>query len=113
MDNFTRMNIKPLSCNKAWRGVRYKTDDYKAYEKELLYTLPNIKLPEPPYQIEYIYGYSSESSDWDNAIKQTTDILAKKYQFNDKLIKRGIIEKVIVPKGQEHFEFKITHYKKP
>ena len=40
-------------------------------------------------------------------IKNFVDILSKKYHFNDSLIYRGIIEKVIVPKGKEYIKFEI------
>ena len=108
--NKVKVYIKPMSANQAWKGKRLKTDKYKAYENSLLWILPvSVKLPEPPYQIHYTFGFSSLSSDFDNPIKQTTDILSKRYKFNDKLIKRAIIDIEKVEKGQEFFEFEITH----
>ena len=108
--NKVKVQIKPISANEAWKGRRIKTDKYKAYENALLWILPStIKMPELPFQIHYTFGFSSLSSDWDNPIKQTTDILSKKYKFNDKLIKRAIIDIEKVEKGQEFFEFEITH----
>jgi len=35
--------IKALSVNKAWRGRRFKTNDYKNFETEMLYKLPEMK----------------------------------------------------------------------
>jgi len=108
--NKVKVQIKPISANEAWKGRRIKTNKYKAYENALMCILPaSIELPLPPFQIHYTFGFSSLSSDWDNPIKQTTDILSKKYKFNDKLIKRAIIEVEKVEKGQEFFEFEITH----
>jgi len=69
--------------------------------------LPRIVLPPPPYKITLMFGFSSSSSDWDNCIKTTQDCLADKYQFNDKLIRRGVVDCEIVPKGMEYFSFKI------
>ena len=103
----TRLSIKPLSVNDAWKGRRYKTDKYRAYEMELLYRLPKIVLPPPPYEVTYRFGFSSASSDNDNPVKPFQDILSKKYKFNDKLIKRTIIESDYVKKGQEFVEFSI------
>jgi len=103
----TRLPIKPLSVNDAWKGRRYKTNAYRAYEMELLYRLPKIVLPPPPYEVTYRFGFSSASSDNDNPVKQFQDILSKKYKFNDKLIKRTIIESDYVKKGQEFVEFSI------
>ena len=38
-----KINIKPLSVNKAWQGKRFKTKKYKAFETELLLKLPHKK----------------------------------------------------------------------
>jgi len=106
----TRVDVKPLSVNDAWKGQRYKTDKYKAYTQKMLWLLPRkIELPEPPYEIYLKFGFSSTLSDWDNAIKQTQDILATKYGFNDKLIRRGVVDTEIVPKGKEFIEFELKH----
>ena len=108
--NKVKVQIKPMSANEAFKGRRIKTDKYKAYENAFMWILPTtLVLPKPPFQIQYTFGFSSLSSDFDNPIKQTTDCLSKKYKFNDKLIKRAIIDIEKVEKGQEFFEFEITH----
>ena len=56
--------------------------------------LPKITIPEAPYQIHFVFGLSSASSDGDNCVKNTQDCIAKYYGFNDKLIKRWIIDVV-------------------
>lgn len=106
-----RVEIKPLSVNEAWQGKRFKTAKYKKYETDLLYLLPKIKIPSPPFIIHLKFGFSSTASDWDNPIKPTQDVLQKKYGFNDKLIKRAIVDVEDVKKGQEYFEFKIETLK--
>ena len=107
----TRINIKPLSVNEAWQGRRFKTDKYKSYENTVLWLLPKIKLPKPPYEIHLKFGFSSKASDWDNPIKPTQDILSKKYGFDDKHIRKGVVETELVKRGEEYFEFKIKTYK--
>lgn len=105
-----RIKIKPLSVNDAWQGRRFKTDAYKNYERDLMYMLPKAKIelvPSKSYQIHFKFGFSSAASDWDNCIKTTQDCIAKRYGFNDKLIKRGIVDVVSVKKGKEYFEFNI------
>ena len=67
--------------------------------------LPKLKLPEPPFEIYLRFGFSSASSDFDNPVKPFVDILQKRYKFNDKLIKRAIIEVDQVKKGAEFIEF--------
>jgi hypothetical protein len=107
-----KINIKPLSVNDVWQGKRFKTPAYKNYEKLLLLTLPKIKIPEPPYVIYFEFGFSNSASDWDNPVKPFQDILSKKYRFNDKLIKRAIVDTVLVKKGHEYVKFKIETYQK-
>jgi len=108
-----RLNEKPLSVNDAWKGKRYKTDEYKLYQTKLLWLLPKkIDIPDPPFEIYFKFGFSSTLSDWDNPVKPLQDILSKKYGFNDKLIRRGIVDTEIVPIGKEYFEFELKTLKK-
>lgn len=106
----TRINIKPLSVNEAFKGRRFHTKEHKLWSAKVLKVLPNIIIPKPPYEIYLKFGFSSKSSDWDNCIKQVQDSLSEKYKFNDKLIRRGIVDTEIVPKGKEYFEFEIKNY---
>lgn len=101
--------IKPLSVNKAWQGKRYKTTEYKNYEKELLLALPKQDLPEPPYRIYFEFGFSNMQSDWDNPVKLIQDIMQKKYKFNDRDIMRAIVAKKKVKKGEEYFIVKMEN----
>lgn len=106
-----RINIKPLSVNRAWKGRRYKTDEYKQYTYELLMLLPrDIKIPKGKLSVYYKFGYSSKSSDIDNGIKQFQDILCEAYEFNDKQIYKMIVEKVDTKKGEEFIDFRINTY---
>lgn len=101
------IHIKPLSVNKAWQGKRFKTPAYKKYEQDLLFLLPNMTIPNAPYHINIEVAFSSKASDIDNILKPFLDVLQKKYNINDKEIYRLLIEKTIVPKGQEYIKFDI------
>lgn len=103
-----RVHVKPLSANKAWCGRRFKSKDYISYEQEVLLRLPKFKLPPSPFTIKLIFGFSNKAADWDNPIKLFVDLLQKKYKFNDKLIKRGIVDKVLVKKGKEFVDWELT-----
>lgn len=103
-----RIKIKPLSVNDAWRGKRFKTPQYKTYEKVLGFMLPKLEIPEGKLKIELTFGFSSKASDWDNPIKPIQDILQKKYGFNDNRIYEAVVKKEIVKKGKEFIEFNIT-----
>lgn len=102
-----RIDLKPLSVNKAWKGQRFKTDEYKQYERDALFLLPKITLPNPPYKLTFEFGFSNMASDIDNPVKSINDILQKKYGFNDKEIHRLEVNKVAAPKGSEYFKFLI------
>ena len=103
-----KIDIKPLSVNEAWQGKRFKTKDYKVYERTLLFMLPKLTLPDPPFKIEMEFGFSNSLSDWDNPIKPLQDILQKKYGFNDKDVFKAIVTKEKVAKGKDYLKFKIS-----
>jgi len=103
-----KIEIKPLSVNQCWQGKRFKTPNYKKFEKEVLLLLPNnYKVPLGDLKITLKWGFSSKLSDWDNPIKPFQDILQKKYDFNDSRIFKATVEKEIVKKGDEYIEFNI------
>jgi len=115
-----RIQIKPLSVNDAWNTYctrckqaktvkRTKSDKYKQFERDLLFLLPKkIEIPVGKLRIDFIWGFSSKGSDWDNPIKPLQDVLQKKYNFNDSIVYFGSVEKRIVKKGDEFIDFKIT-----
>ena len=103
------VDIKPLSVNEAWQGKRFKTQQYKAYEMEMLLKLPAGQLPPPPYRVHYEFGFSNKLADFDNPCKPIGDILQKKYGFNDNQIYEAHIIKKIVKRGQEYINIKIEH----
>ena len=105
-----KIEIKPLSVNKAWQGRKFKTKDYNIYIKELSFMLPDIELPEQPYELIISFGMSSAASDIDNPLKPFIDILAKKYEFNDKKISKLIVTKEKVKKGEEFICFELKHF---
>ena len=102
-----KLNIKPLSINEAFKGQRFKTSTYSKYEKAVLFLLPKIKLPEPPYKLSLVFGFSNSCADLDNPCKPFIDCLQKKYGFNDKHILELHIKKEIVAKGSEVIQFEI------
>lgn len=110
MEGF-KIDIAPMSVNRAWRGKRFKTPEYKKYENDVLFLLPKIIIPPPPFKIEYEFGMSSSLSDIDNPTKQFQDILTKKYGFNDKDILLLIVKKTKTEKSKEFVRFNITTLK--
>lgn len=105
-----RINIKPLSVNEAWKGRRFKTEAYSAFEKELLLMLKPLRMPPAPLEIFIEYGFSNKASDIDNPTKLVLDILQKKYSFNDSEIYALHLRKSIVKKGQEFIDIEIEYF---
>jgi hypothetical protein len=102
-----RVEIKPLTVNRAYQGRRFRTPELLAYQQELAYRLPKLDVPKGKLAVRYIFGVSSRNSDGDNLIKAFQDALAEHYGFNDRDIYRWEIEKQIVAKGEEFVEFEL------
>ena len=99
--------IKPLSTNQQWRGRRWKTALYEAYERDLSFQLTQMKIPDGLLKLTLIFGFSSKASDLSNAVKATEDIICKKYGYDDKRHYELHLYKRIVKKGKEYIEFSI------
>lgn len=99
-----RIDIKPLSVNAAWQGRRFKTPEYKAYERAILLMLRPLTIPEGELELILMFGCEM---DFDNPVKPFVDCLQKKYGFNDNRIKKATIEIFSVEKGKEFIDFEI------
>jgi len=102
-----RLDIKPLSVNEAWKGRRFKTEKYNNYIRSMMSILKPIKIPDGYLELTLTFGFSSKNSDFDNPVKCFVDCLQKKYGFNDKMIKRCIINVEQVKKGEDFIEWEI------
>jgi len=112
-NNTAHIFIKPLSVNQCWQGRRFKTPNYRTFEKNVLELLPDdLYLPKNGKLVIYItFGFSSVMADYDNAIKPFQDILQKKYGFDDNRIYEAHIFKDIVKKGKEYIKVRIEKIK--
>lgn len=108
-----KIDIKPLTVNRAWAGRRFKTPAYVKYREDLMLLLPKIELLDPPYCLELEFGFSNNASDFDNPVKPFCDALQDRYGFNDKEITEAHIYKRIVAKGQEYIAFELTSIYEP
>ena len=105
-----KLNIKPLSVNQAWKGRRFKTDKYKAFQTLMLHSLPKLKdKPLGALKVTLHYGFSNKLSDIDNPCKMILDCMVKKYGFDDRQIFELIQTKEIVKKGDDFIQFKIEN----
>jgi len=103
-----KINIKPLSVNECWQGQRFKTKEYKQYEKDLLLMLPNIRLKISRVKIDIVFGFSNSLCDIDNPLKPFLDVLQKKYSINDRDIYELNVKKEVLSKGNEFIKYQIT-----
>lgn len=102
-----RVDIKPLSVNRAWKGRLTKTYEMKKYTRDVLLMLKSMEIPDGELFISIEYGFSNKASDIDNPCKPFIDVLQKKYGFNDSRIYRLDLTKKIVKKGDEYIQFNI------
>ncbi|MEE9532717.1 MAG: hypothetical protein V3W52_17195 [Syntrophobacteria bacterium] len=102
-----RVDIKPLSVNRAWQGRRYKTPEYNRYIADLMVILRPYNVPEGELSLTLTFGFSNKASDFDNPVKPFVDCLQKRYGFNDRMIKRCLIQVEHVKKGEEFIEWDI------
>ena len=97
-----KLNEKPLSVNEAWQGKRFKTEEYKNYERTIMFMLPKAEIDSNEMlRIEFFFGFSNKASDLDNPVKLLIDIAQKKYGFNDKNVFELNVRKCLVKKGEE------------
>lgn len=101
------LKIRPLTVNKCWKGRRYKTGQYKTYEKAVLFMLPNMVVGPGNLSLDLEFGFSSACADIDNPIKPFLDILQLKYGFNDRDITELNVRKKKCKKGAEYIIFDI------
>lgn len=101
------LQVSPLSVNKAWKGKRFKTTEYKLFEVDVCNVLPLNK--EKPLEgeliVEYIYHiHNYGNTDTGNLEKTLSDMLVKrKYIKDDRYIKRLIQQKERVEKVQDEY----------
>lgn len=105
-----RIQIKPMSYNRAYKGRVYPSAEYKQYTHDVGYLLPRLEVPKGELRLNIIFGFSNKASDIDNGVKAFLDLLQKKYDFNDKMVYELNVKKQIVAKGKEFIDFKIESY---
>lgn len=105
-----RLDIKPISVNRLYKGRRFKTDEYKSYQAQWLQIKKEVIEAE---RIDlYIAFYVSDiRSDLDNCLKAAIDMMQKRHGFNDMQIARIGADKVIVEKGKEGIFYHLRELK--
>lgn len=101
--------VKPLSVNKVWQGRRFKTFEYKKYEKDVSCFLKGKKI-EGDIELHFkFYIKNDKMSDLDNFIKPILDIIVKNGLIqDDRFVKKIIAEKF--HNDEEKIEIDIFKY---
>ena len=105
------IKIAALTTNHAYRGRHFKTPALIAFQTEVSYLLPKMKVPAGKLKVKYEFGVSSKLADYDNCVKAFQDCLSQKYGFNDNRIYRAEITKKDVPSGKEYIKYQIETYR--
>ena len=100
----------PLSQNQAWKGKRYKSSDYKQYEKDvttylLTLDLPKVKQKEKIYLL-FEFGTVSRQ-DLSNNLKLLEDIICRYLGIDDRYTMAIFCRKVITKKVDSFIKFNI------
>lgn len=102
--------IKPLSINKAFQGRRFKTQDYKQFEKDFstLIKYQKMKKFKGSVKIEIGFGFKNKLSDIDNCLKPIFDVLVKnKIIEDDRFINELYVKKSI--SAEDYFYIEIEN----
>lgn len=102
-----KIELTPISVNKAFQGRRFKTRDCKDFEEDFMAIAPKRKMIKGNVEIEYKFYLKNHSrTDYDNCIKITQDLLVKcGYIEDDRKIYKATIYKI--PSKKDFIEIKI------
>lgn len=91
-----KLNIKPLSINKAFQGRRFKTSDANNYDKQLALLLPKEKVVGEYFRVSYNFHLINFSiTDADNLVKMLQD---------------AVVRREIIPDDRRIVEYKIKKF---
>jgi len=103
--------IKPISTNKLFQGRRFKTKEYDKFLEAALYFAPKATMIKGPVKLRVnFYVKRVETSDLDNFLKGTLDLITKAgYIEDDRFIYHLIARKF--KSDYERIELKIRKSK--
>ena len=102
-----KLDIQPLSVNRAWCGRRFKTKEYKAWQEEFLLLIKGQKIEKIEGEVEMYIEWASKNakrSDVDNPIKLIIDRIVEAGIIRDD---RDIWKLVVVKKKTERAYIKV------
>ena len=107
-------NIKPLSINKAFQGRRFKTKDYKGYERDLHALGGHFETIKGDVEVTVEwYLKNDKMTDIDNPTKLVLDYLTKAGAYeDDRKIRVLHLYKYETPTKEDYFRITIQKYEK-
>lgn len=110
LPGFERLDIPPLSLNACFSGKRHRTKDYNTWRAATKILLPRkLFIPTGKLEVHFVF-YCTTSTDIDNQVKTILDSLQLKYGFNDSVVHRIIIDKIVTPKADHRIEFEVIEH---
>jgi len=104
-----KLKVNPLSVNKAWRGRRFKTGDYKQFEYDVCRSLPECEKAQTKEEvfIRYVFHIVNYgNADTGNMEKTMSDMLVKRgYLLDDRYVRAIYMRK---ERAEDHEWIDIT-----
>lgn len=102
-----KLEVSPLSVNKAWQGRRFKTKEYDYFEKAVSIVLPfsTVKTDKQELFVHYVYHIKNFAmADTFNMEKTLSDMLVKRgYILDDRYIRAGYQRKEKIAEGEREW----------
>ena len=102
--------IKPISVNSCWQGRRFRTDEFKVWQNNVLFQLRKVKMIKGWVRVELVFYLKNYGmTDVDNLNKASLDCLVKKgYIEDDRKIVELYSKKIQVKdENKQGFDFLI------
>lgn len=109
---FLKLDLKPMSVNRAWQGRRFKSREYLRYISELTILLRQAQIQRMEGDVQITYRFFLKrfsTTDGDNLVKPLQDVLVQNGVIpDDRHILRYVIEKY--PSKVDRIEIEIEKY---
>jgi len=107
MSGLVKVYLKPMSVNQCWVGRKTPSPVFQKYRIDMDRLIPeDYEVPTGEELFVFFrFGLSNRGNDLDNGCKPLLDGLQAKLGFNDNKVYMIAMDKDIVKKGKEYFEF--------
>jgi len=106
-----KIAIKPISVNKCWQGQRFKSREYKAWQKEFVILLRHTPKINGWVWVDFTFFiHNFGMADENNFLKAAFDglVLAKVIEDDRYVVGHSSIKKALCKQENEWIDIKIT-----